>query len=71
MHSLLAGGAAAPSPAFLPADAVAAASAATAAAGALSSDAADERLRVQPLALRCVSCQERLERRTGERHSSI
>lgn len=34
-------------------------------------DIPDERLRVQPLALRCVSCQERLERRAGERHSSI
>jgi len=31
----------------------------------------DERLRVQPLALRCVACQERNERQHGERHPSI
>ena len=29
------------------------------------------RLKVQPLALRCVACQEGMERRRGERHSSI
>ena len=31
----------------------------------------DDRLKVQPLALRCVSCQERNERQRGERRSSI
>jgi DnaK suppressor protein len=29
------------------------------------------RLRVQPLALRCITCQERAERRAGEHHSSL
>ena len=38
---------------------------------ACGQDIPDERLRVQPLALRCVQCQERFERNAGERHSSI
>lgn len=38
---------------------------------ACGQDIPDERLRVQPLALRCIHCQERAERDRGERHSSI
>lgn len=30
-----------------------------------------QRLKVQPLALRCVACQERAERSKGDQHSSI
>lgn len=34
-------------------------------------DIPDERLRVQPLALRCIHCQERRERGLGQRHSTL